>query len=329
MSTDLPGEQEIPHPPASKSAVKEILIAGIVSAALFSAFLALPLVGMLTLPFLAVPGTRLAFRRGGVAGISAALLSTGVLLGLGLATGGSADAVGFALFALIVTGLPPLFAAQVRRGRHPSSAFLALCASGFFLLSAGLALRPVAGGKTMPQEIAAAFDEMTPAAVASYTRGGMDAESVARLKIVLASARAFAVKFWVGLIGVTWILSGGIALYTGARLARPSPAAEETRFDRLTVPPSVVVLFVAAGAGAVLAPSPAAEIAGNLLIPLTALYFLAGLSIICHFARKWFRARILRVGLYGLAIYFPINVGVGLLGLFDWYADFRHRGEKA
>ena len=181
----------------------------------------------------------------------------------------------------------------------------------------------------MPQEIAAAFDEMTPAAVASYTRGGMDAEAVARLKVVLASARAFAAKFWIGLVGVTWILSAGVAFYTGARLARPAPAAEETRFDRLAVPPGIVVLFVAAGAGAVLAPSPAAQIAGNLLIPLAVLYFLAGLSIICHFARKWFRARILRVGLYGLAIYFPINVGVGLLGLFDWYADFRHRGEKA
>ena len=60
----------------------------------------------------------------------------------------------------------------------------------------------------MPQEVAAAFDEMTPAAVASYTRGGMDADSVARLKAALGSARAFAAKFWMGLLGVTWILSG-------------------------------------------------------------------------------------------------------------------------
>ena len=63
-----------------------------------------------------------------------------------------------------------------------------------------------------------------------------------------------------------------------------------------------------------LAPSPAAEIAGNLLIPLAALYFLAGLSIICHFARKWFRARILRVGLYGLAIYFRSTSESGCSG---------------
>ena len=91
-----------------------------------------------------------------------------------------------------------------------------------------------------------------------------------------------------------------------------------------------VVITKKAGEGDVLYGSVTpTEIAGNALIPLAALYFLAGLSIICHFARKWFRAKILRVGLYGLALYFPINIGVGLLGLFDWYVDFRHRGEKA
>ncbi len=65
---------------------------------------------------------------------------------------------------------------------------------------------------------------------------------------------------------------------------------------------------------------------GNLLLPLLALFFVAGLSIICHFFRRWLRSRILRAGLYALAAYFPINVGVALLGLFDWYVDFRRRG---
>jgi len=304
-------------------------VAALVSTLLFAAFLALPIVGALALPFLPVPAVRLAFRRGGAVGVSAAVLSSSVLLGLGLATGGSEDAVVLALFAAVATALPALFAAGVRRGGNPSRQYLALCSAGFAILASGLAMRPAAGGKSMTQEITAAFDEMAPAAVQSYTRGGMDAESVTRLKTTLASARDFASKFWIGLVGVSWILAAGIGFYTGARLARPEPSAEVARFDRLSVPAAVVALFVVAGAGAVLAPSPWKEVAGDALLPLSALYFLVGLSIICHFARKWFRARILRVGLYGLALYFPINVGVGLLGLFDWYADFRRRGEKA
>jgi len=286
-------------------------------------------VGALALPLLPVPAVRLTFRRGAGAGLSAALLSSSLLLGLGLATGGAASAFGVVLFAGIATALPAVFAAGICRGADPSRAYLGLCAAGFLLLAAGMGLRSLAGGRTMRQEVSAAFDEMAPAAVQSYTKGGMDPEAITRLKATLTAARDFSTKYWVGLLGVSWILSSAIGFYSGARLARPEPSAEKTRFDGLSVPPVVVLLFVASGAGAVLAPERIREIAGNALLPLSALYFLAGLSIICHFARKWFRARILRVGLYGLALYFPINVGVGLLGLFDWYADFRHRGEKA
>jgi hypothetical protein len=330
MTTESPPDETGASPsPARGSGAREILVAGFVTALLFAAFLVLPIVGALALPLLPVPAVRLTFRRGGGAGLSAALLSSSLLLGLGLATGGAAAAFGVVLFAGIATALPALFAAAIGRGADPSRAYLGLCAAGFLLLVAGMGLRSMAGGRTMRQEVSAAFDEMAPAAVQSYTKGGMDPEAITRLKATLAAARDFSAKYWVGLLGVSWILSSAIGFYSGARLARPEPSAEKTRFDALSVPPVVVLLFVAAGAGAVLAPEAVREVAGNALLPLSALYFLAGLSIICHFARKWFRARILRVGLYGLALYFPINVGVGLLGLFDWYADFRHRGEKA
>lgn len=328
-AVELGPEGDVVPAPDRSGLVREILVAALVTTLLLGAFLALPILGALALPFLSVPAVRLAFRRGGAVGVSTALLSSSVLLGIGMAAGGAGDAATLAVFTAVVTALPALFAAGVRRGGNPSRHYLALCAAGFAILSAGLALRPAVGGKTMRQEVAAAFDEMAPTAIQSYTRGGMDADSVARLKATLAAARDFASRFWVGLVGFSWTLAAGIGFYTGARLARPEPRAETTRFDELSVPAAVVAVFVLSGAGAVLAPSPGKEIAGNALLPLSALYFLAGLSIICHFARKWFRARILRVGLYGLALYFPINVGVGLLGLFDWYADFRHRGGKA
>ncbi len=105
--------------------------------------------------------------------------------------------------------------------------------------------------------------------------------------------------------------------------------AERTRFEALSLPAFLAPVFVAAGAVSALARDTARQVAGDVLIPLAALYFVAGLSIICHFARRWFKTRILRVGLYTLVIYFPMSVGVALLGLFDWYVGFRRRGEKA
>jgi hypothetical protein len=132
-----------------------------------------------------------------------------------------------------------------------------------------------------------------------------------------------------GLVGGFWILGSSVTYYAGARSARPAPSAERMRFEALSLPALLAPVFVAAGAVFALASGAARQAAGDVLIPLVALYFVAGLSIICHFARKWFRVRILRVGLYALVVYFPMNVGVTLLGLFDWYAGFRRRGEKA
>lgn len=314
----------------------EIPLAGLASTLLLTAPLFLPLVGallpgfargllqaigILAFPLVAVPVVRLTHRAGLGAGLLASFICVGLLLGLGPA--------GLALFGALLTALPTGFTAAVRRGAEPSRTYLALCLAGVVLIAGGFLLRSAAGGRTMRQEIESAFDVMAPAAIQSYSRANMDAETIERVKRTLATARDFTRKFWIGLVGASWVLGSAIGFYVGASTARPAPSAERTRFERLRVPAAAAALFIASGAASVVLPSPGREIAGNLLLPVAALYFVAGLSIICHFARRWFRARILRIGLYALLVYFPLNVGVGLLGLFDWYADFRRRGEGA
>lgn len=329
MSTDrtsLEGDSQRPGPEPRRL---EILLAAILSALLFTLFLVLPLFGVLVIPFAGVPLTRLAHRAGGRAGTLGAALGAVLLLGLGFVNSGKSEAL-LALFAaVVILLLPALFAASTRHGLEPSHAYLGLCLAGFVCLVGGLALRSLAGGAPMRREIAIAFDQMTPAAIQSYSRAQMDVETIARLKATLAAAKQFATKFWVGLVGASWVLGSAVAFYTGARLARPAASAEATRFETLRIPPAIVAVFVLTGAGSVLLPASARQVSGNLLLPLVALYFVVGLSIICHFARKWFRVRVLRVGLYALVVYFPLNLVVGLLGLFDWYADFRRRGEGA
>jgi hypothetical protein len=58
------------------------------------------------------------------------------------------------------------------------------------------------------------------------------------------------------------------------------------------------------------------------------LYFLGGLSIIAYFARRWFRTGVLRAAIYGMASWFPFSAGTAVLGLFDWYFDFRKRADR-
>ncbi len=325
MSSAPTGSGEVLLPPNPPRLALEILSAAATTTLFLAAFLVLPVAGPFALPFAPVSTTRIAHRRGAVAGLTAAAIAASLLFLVGWAAGGLSEAASGALFAAVLTALPALFAGAVHRGSDPSRAYLALCGTGFALACGVLLAWSNASDATMSREIDRGFDEWARLA-AQPGRAAVDSETAARLHATLEAARTFCKRFWIGLIGVSWILGGAISFYVGAWAARPAPSALAARFEALRIPAPVVAVFVATGAGWALAPAPASRIAGNLLWPLVALYFVAGLSIICHFARKWLRSRILRVGLYALVIYVPINVGVVVLGLFDWYADFRRRG---
>lgn len=320
----VPSEsREHPH-----AAAVEIAFAAGLSAISFALFLIMPLVGAIGLPLSAVPTVRLAHRRGGLPALLASSLAGALVAGVALASG---DPGGWprGVIAAATAALPAVFAARARRTGRPSRAYLLLCAAGIASLAALFLGGAAASRRPVGDEIAKEFDRMIPAALESYVRSGMDNETVVRVRATLEAAREFSRRYWAGLLGLLWVFSAAISFYVGARAARPAPSAEGARFEDMRVPAGVAPLFVAAGAGSVLLQGQARPIAGSVLLPLSALYFVAGLSIICHFARKWFRFWLLRVGLYTLVAYFPMNVGVALLGLFDWYVDFRRRGAGA
>lgn len=324
-----PALEQVPGHATDSASRWEIPLAAGLSALFFLAFLVVPLAGSLGIPFAALPPVRVAHRRGTAAGLLAAGLASAVVLGLGLATGGSRGAVHVGLAAALTAGLPAFFAGRLRAGAPASGTFLALAASGALLFSGILLALPLSGERPVGQELSTAFDAMIPAAVESYRRSNMDPETVARVRTTLLAAKDFATRYWAGLLGASWVLASAVAFYGGARAARPAPSAEATRFEELRVAAPAAALFVSAGALFALLEDTIRTVAGDFLLALAALYFVAGLSIICHFARRWFRVPVLRGGLYALVAYFPMNVGVALLGLFDWYVNFRRRGEKA
>jgi Predicted membrane protein (DUF2232) len=304
----------------------EIPLAGLGAVAAFSIFFALPVAGAIGLPLAAVPLVRLAHRRGLINGLLGCALASALVLGIGWAGGGLAS--GFAMAALCagVTVLPTSTVGFLRAGVDASRCYLGLCLAGCAFLGAAFAASAGRPGPSISAEVAAAFDSWIPSFIESYARQGADAEAVARMRLTLESGREFAREFLWGIFGGLWIVGAAIGFYAGAWAARPAPTAEAARFEALHVPAQAAAFFVAAGAVFGLVPGVGRRIAGNLMLPLGALFFVAGLSIICHFLRRWLRTRILRAGLYALAVYFPINVGVALLGLFDWYVDFRRRG---
>jgi predicted membrane protein DUF2232 len=287
------------------------------------------LVGMLALPFVGVPVVRIAHRNGIGAGLAAAAVAAALFGAFAWLSAGTSDLVMPLATMFLAAALPAFFSGLVRGGAEPSREHLALAVSGCVVLAALLLAPAPAGSPPFEDEIQKAFDANIPGVLNSYSKANVDAETMGRVKATLEASRDFAKRYWLGLVGAFWVLGSAVTYYTGAAMARPAPSAERTRFEGFVLPALVAPGFVAAGAVWAVSGGVLRQTAGDVLIPLAALYFVAGLSIICHFARKWFRVRILRAGLYALVAYPPMNVGVALLGLFDWYANFRRRGEEA
>jgi hypothetical protein len=307
----------------------ELAAAAAAAALAFAAVFLVPFVGVLGIPLAAIPLVRLAIRRGLVKGLIGCATAVAIVSGLAWATAGLGDAVAMGFLAAGVTVLPVGSVGFLRAGVDPSRCYLGLCLAGCSFLAAAFIAALTAPGPSVTGEVTATFDRMIPAAVESYKRSGADAQAIARIQATLEAAREFAQRYLWGIFGALWVVGSAVSFYGGARAARPEPVAETARYETLRVPAVAAGLFVATGAAFALLPGAGRRAAGNLLLPLLALFFVAGLSIICHFFRRWFRVRILRAGLYALAAYFPINLGVALLGLFDWYVDFRRRGEGA
>jgi hypothetical protein len=316
-------------PPSTGMSRWEVPVAATAAAFAFAAVFLVPFIGTLGIPLAAIPLVRLAIRRGLVQGLAACATAVAIVFGLVWATSGLGDAVAMGFLAAGVTLLPVGSVGFLRAGVGPSRCYLGLCLAGCSFLAAAFIAAATGPGPSVTGEVAATFDRMIPAAVESYKGSGADAEAVARMRATLESAREFARRYLWGVFGALWVVGSAVSLYGGARAARPNAVADAVRYEGLRVPALAAGLFVATGAAFALLPGAGRRVAGNLLFPLLALFFVAGLSIICHFFRRWFRVRILRAGLYALAAYFPINLGVALLGLFDWYVDFRRRGEGA
>jgi hypothetical protein len=323
----VPGATSRPAP-ADRLERWAVVLAGVTSALLGVLFLSVPL-GMIGLPFASVPIVRVAHRRSLGSAVLAAAASAALLTGFSFLGGSTQDLAAPLVTMGLLAGLPAFFAGLVHGGADPSREYLGLAVSGCVLVAAVMMVPPALGSRPMADDVAAAFDSVIPGVVAQYSKAKVDPETVARARAILEFSRDFSRRYWLGLVGSFWVLGSAVTFYTGARSARPAPSAQRTRFEALVLPAFLAPVFVAAGALWALGPGWARQAAGDVLIPLAALYFVAGLSIICHFARKWFRVMILRIGLYALMVYPAIGVGVALLGLFDWYVGFRRRGEEA
>jgi len=303
------------------SVLAEGLAAAGLSAFFFWGLRFLPLVGIVFIPGAALPLVRLGARRGVPAALAAAAGAAALSAAFGFAvTRSLAESAGQAAALLATAGICGVAAGLARR-RPPSAVFLGLAVWG---AAAGGVLWALSPGAD--REIETRFDAMTASSIASLRQSGTDPDSVKTWQASAEVVRGLIVRFAPGLLASLWVGIAAVAFYLGRRIALGGP--EGGGFARLRLPPGLAALFVLAGAAAALFRGAVRNLAADVLAPVLVLYFLGGLSIIAYFARRWFRTGVLRAAIYGMASWFPFSAGTAVLGLFDWYFDFRKRADR-
>lgn len=320
-------------PPQNSSLLAEGLAAAGLSALFFWGLRFLPFFGAVAIPAAALPLVRFACRRGlkplltplflvailsGAMAFSLARIEPAAVSGGSPAPASPGREAAVEILVYLGTVGACAVAGALSRDRDASAVFVGLAVYGAIVVAATLLAVPGAG-----RDLLAGYDSMAQSRITDLRQAGSDAETLRSWQALFQSGRALAAEFAPGLLTIFWIFAAAPSFFLGRRLA-----AMPDSFSDFRVPPVLAALFVLSGGAAVVFHGPPRRAAVDVLAPLVVLYFLSGLSIITHFARRLFRFRPLRAMVYVAASVAPFSAVTAGLGLFDWYFDFRRRADR-
>lgn len=289
------------------------------SGVLFSASLAVPLVGFAAGFMAAVPlcYTRLAANR------KAALLAT--LIAAVLISLSFKPLIG--VWYLAQCGLIGLLVPDfVLRGMHGTRALLwttaiasAATALVAFTLAASAGQDLLAMAK---REIATGMEQ----ALKLYEQQqGMSSQDLATIKQAMQTVATTLVRIFPALTTLNLLLVASVSLLFVRRMALSRGLALNIApFTEFRVPESLIWLLIAAGFGLLTKTTLVTTPALNILAVLSALYFCQGLAVLLTFAGRTAYAGILKVMLAIMLLVQPYLLPVVVfLGIFDLWGDFR------
>jgi hypothetical protein len=181
-------------------------------------------------------------------------------------------------------------------------------------------------GQGAGELLAGRLDRSLPQLLEFYRTSGLNDGSVSALEGVFQAATWLVRHQLPGLVLCASFLYGALITYPAGRAAGvPGWDVTAARFPEYRTPLAVVLLFVPAGLVAAIAPGTLRDAAVDVLLPVGALFFLRGLSIIRAFLDRGGIGLVGRGLVWALVLQMPMPVLVALGGLFDEFVGFRER----
>lgn len=295
----------------------DIVKGSAITLALFLAYLSLPLIGLL--PGLLAPAAGIYYflKRGRLAGYVIVLVSAAVL---------AVDSPVSVPVYLLQCGVMTLALGEfLTRRRGGSRSIVYAVAINLGLIIAVAALYGQVTGTNLHVQVVKGINSSISQTAALYGKAGVKDPELSDLKQAMEQAGAVIAKVYPALITISLGIVAGLNLMLLSRLSsRFSLPLALGDFKRYKNPDQLVWVLIAAGFASLAAHNLLSLAALNVLLVITAAYFVQGMAVVAHSFQRFTVPFFVRFLFYLLLSLQPfLAVIVAALGVFDLWGDFR------
>jgi uncharacterized protein YybS (DUF2232 family) len=305
--------------PLLKGRILDVIKGSVVTAALFLAFIGLPLFGIPLGFFAPAPAVFLSLKSGRITGIAIVVITAAVVAAV------AGDATMAAVY-LLQSGIMSLALAEflVRLKGGARSIVYAVAVNLVFLVAAA-ALYGYLTGANLHMRVAQGIQGSIAETAMIYEKAGVKGDELKTLQDSMHQAGAVVLRIYPALTTVGLGVMAALNLWLLGRIAiRAKLPIYLGDFRQYRNPEPLVWLLIVSGFSMLVQQDVVQLIALNILLVVCSLYSVQGLAVISHFFRKYSIPVFLRVIGWLFLIFQPFMlVAVAALGVFDIWGDFR------
>lgn len=308
--------------PVLQGRILDVIKGSVATAALFLAFMFLPLFGMIPGLFAPAPGVFYALKQGRLTGLAIVAVSSALLA----AVADPASLVIYLLQAGVMTIALSEFLIRLKGGAR---SIVYTVAINLACITVAAVLYGALTGADLHAKIIKGVETSINQTATLYQKAGVAGDELKALTDSMHQAGALIVTIYPSLVTVT------LGFIAAANLLALSRIANRVRlpiylgdFRKYKNPEPLVWLLIAAGFGMLLDQRIVHLASLNILIVLGTLYLVQGTAVIGHFFRIYKIPLFVRIFFCLVFVFQPLMaLAVAALGVFDLWGDFRSPGK--
>lgn len=296
----------------------DVIKGSVVTAALFLAFMMLPIFGIAAGVFAPAPAVFFSLKSGRTVGLAIVLLTSALVVAV-------ADPAAVAIY-LLAFGIMSLALAEflVRLKGGARSIVYAVAVNLVFVIVAAAVFGFVTGAD-LHTKVAQGIQGSINQTAALYQKAGVTGDELKALQDSMREAGEVIIRVYPSMVTVTLGMIASLNVWLLGRLAiRARLPIYLGDFRKYRNPDPLVWLLIVAGFCMLVQQNLVQLIALNMLVIVCTLYAVQGLAVISHFFRKYAIPKFIRIIGCLFLIFQPFMLlAVAVLGVFDLWGDFR------